>query len=139
MVLAVMKQGGEEHEQRVIDFLRFITTPEAGRVFIERTLDSGQSITGPMLIKGVKLPPELADKYEVFTGHGFEKINFRGLNDEQESVNDWVIIAQELLGGRMTSEEFGQEYNALMQRAAHRIIRQRGWTGTPPPKIPSPT
>jgi len=138
MVLAAMQQGGEEHEKRVIDFLRFITTPEAGRILVERTLESGQSITGPMLIKGVELPPELADKYEVFTGHGFEKLNFRGLNDEQESVNDWVIIAQELLGGRMSPETFGQEYNALMTRAAHRIIRERGHDLDPTTKDPIP-
>jgi len=138
MVLAAMKQGGEEHEKRVIDFMRFITTPEAGRIFIERTLENDQPIIGPMLIKGVELPPELADKYAVFTGHGFEKINFRGLNDEQESVNDWVIIAQELLGGRMSPEAFGQEYNALMTRAAHRIIRERGHDLDPTTKDPIP-
>lgn len=126
MVLAVMKQGGDAHERRVIDFLQYITTPEAGRKLIERTLESGQSIIGPMLIEGVELPPALADKYEVFTGHGFAKINFRGLDDEQESVNDWVVIAQDLLGGRMSKEQFGVEYNALMNRAVNRIVRQRG-------------
>lgn len=138
MVLAVMKQGGDAHERNVIDFLRFITTPEAGSLFVERTLASGQPITGPMLIKGVELPPAVADKFAVFSGHGFEKINFRGLNDEQESVNDWVIIAQELLGGRMTPEAFGLEYNVLMKRAALRMIRQRQLDMNPATKDPIP-
>lgn len=126
MVLAVMKKKDPEHEKNVIDFLQYITTPEAGRILIERTLENDQSIIGPILIKGVKLPEDLADKYDVFTGHGFSKINFRGLDDEQESVNDWVVIAQEFLGGRMNQERFGQEYNALMKRAVHRIVGQRG-------------
>ncbi len=126
MVLAVSKQGDAAHERNVIDFLQFLTTPEAGRTLIERTLEAGQPIIGPMLIKGVELPPDLADKYRVFTGHGFAKINFRGLDDEQESVNDWVVIAQELLGGRMSQEQFGEAYNALMKRAVHRIAKQRG-------------
>lgn len=138
MVLAVSKQGGESHEKNVIDFMRFITTPEAGTIFIERTLASGQPITGPMLIKGVTLPKAVADKYSVFTGHGFEKMNFRGLNDEQESVNDWVIIAQELLGDRMTPEAFGIEYNLLMKRAANRMIRQRQLDMNPATKDPIP-
>ena len=126
MVLAVMKKDDPGHERNVIDFLQYITTPEAGRILIERTLENGQAITGPVLIKGVELPEALADKYKVFVGHGLTKINFRGLDDEQESVNDWVVIAQEFLGGRMNQAQFGQEYNKLMKRAVQRLSRQRG-------------
>ena len=101
MVLAVMQKHDPAHERNVIDFLQFLTTPESGRLLVEKTLADGQPLTGPLLIEGVELPGDLAEKFAVFKGHGYEKVNYRGLSDEQESVQEWVVIAQEYLRGRL--------------------------------------
>ena len=126
MVLAVMQKNDPVHEQNVVDFLQFLTTPESGRLLVERTLADGQPLTGPLLIEGVDLPPELADKFDVFRGHGYEKINYRGVGDEQESVQEWVIIAQEYMGGRLSMDDFLQRYNELMLRGVDRLVRRDG-------------
>ena len=126
MVLAVMQKNDPQHEQNVVDFLQFLTTPESGRLLVERTLADGQPLTGPLLIEGVELPPELADKFDVFRGHGYEKINYRGVGDEQESVQEWVIIAQEYMGGRLSMDDFLQRYNELMLRGVDRLVRRDG-------------
>lgn len=126
MVLAVMQKNDPVHEQNVVDFLQFLTTPESGRLLVERTLADGQPLTGPLLIEGVDLPPELADKFDVFRGHGYEKINYRGVGDEQESVQEWVIIAQEYMGGRLSIDDFLQRYNELMLRGVDRLVRRDG-------------
>lgn|GEM_PF-47485 len=138
MVLAVMQKNDPAHERNVMDFLQFLTTPESGRLLVEKTLADGQSLTGPLLIEGVELPGDLADKFAVFKGHGYEKINYRGLGDEQESVQQWVIIAQEYMGGRLAIDDFLARYEELMREAATRLIKRDGLDMDPTTKDPPP-
>jgi len=138
MTLAVMKKDDPEHEKNVIDFLRFITTPSAAKIIIESTLEDKQPIVGPFLIKGVELPENLSEKFEIFMNRGFEKLNFRGLVDEQESVSEWVVIAQEFMGDRMTMDKFCEEFNEIMVRAANRIVIRDGNDLDPTTKDPIP-
>jgi ABC-type sugar transport system permease subunit/ABC-type glycerol-3-phosphate transport system substrate-binding protein len=126
MVLAVMQKDDPGHERNVIDFLHFLSTPESGRLLVEMTLADGQPLTGPLLIEGVELPEGLAEKFAVFKGHGYEKVNYRGLRDEQESVQEWVVIAQEYMGGRLPLDAFLERYNELMHRAMGRLILRDG-------------
>ena len=55
-----------------------------------------------------------------------KKINYRGVGDEQESVQEWVIIAQEYMGGRLSIDDFLQRYNELMLRGVDRLVRRDG-------------
>ena len=126
MVLAVMQKNDPDHERNVIDFLQFLTTPESGRLLVEMTLADEQPLTGPLLIEGVELPGNLAEKFAVFKGHGYEKVNYRGMRDEQESVQEWVVIAQEFMGNRLSLDEFLERYNELMHRSMKRLILRDG-------------
>jgi len=138
MVLAVMQKNDPAHERNVTDFLQFLTTPESGRLLVELTLADGQPLTGPLLIEGVELPGDLAEKFAVFKGHGFEKVNYRGLRDEQESVQEWVVIAQEYMGGRLSLDGFLERYDQLMHRAVERLIKRDGIDMDPTTRDPLP-
>jgi len=138
MVLAVMQKNDPVHERNVMDFLHFLTTPESGRLLVESTLADGQPLTGPLLIEGVELPGDLAEKFAVFKGHGYEKVNYRGLSDEQESVQEWVIVAQEYMGGRLSLDGFLDRYDQLMHRAAERLIRRDNLDMDPTTRDPPP-
>ena len=138
MTLNIMKKDDPEHEKNVADFLQFITTPYAAKTIIKCTLEDKQPIVGPFLIKGVELPKNLSEKYEVFMNRGFEKFGFRGLLDEQESVNEWVVIAQEFMGDRMSMDKFCDEFNKLIKRAANRIVKRDGLDLDPATKDPIP-
>ena len=127
MVLAVTKKDSPEHERNVIDFLMYLSSPQSGKVLVERTIAEDKDLIGPLLIKGVGLPEHLAKRYEVFMGHGFEKIGFRGLMDEQESVSEWVVIAQEYFAGRLSLDDFTEQYQQIMHRAALRIKARYGY------------
>jgi raffinose/stachyose/melibiose transport system permease protein len=139
-ILAVANKGEPVHEKNVVDFLMYLTTPESGRILIERTLDDEQALVGPLLIKDVKLPKDLHDKFSVFMGHGFEKLNFRGLEDEQESAGEWVVAAQEYFAGRTSLEEFLNRYQEIMLNAIPRLQKRDGLDLDPrtkdiPPKV----
>ncbi len=139
MVLAVMQKNDLEHERNVIDFLQFLTSPEAGKLLVEMTMDNEQALTGPLLIKGVDLPGDLGEKFDVFKGHGYEKINYRGMRDEQESVQEWVVIAQEYMGGGLSLDEFLIRYNEIMHRSMERLIERDGIDMDPATKDTAPS
>lgn len=138
MSLAAMKQGSPEHQKNVIDFLMFLTSPQSGEILIKRTLEDNQPIIGPLAIKGVKLPEEIADKFDVFKGRGYEKLSFRGLEDEQEGVFEWSVLAQEYMAGRLPLDDFAEEYATVLKDSARRLIKQRGLDMDPSTKDPPP-
>ncbi len=115
------------HTANCVDFFMYLTSPEGGKMLIEKTLEADQPLSGPSAIKGVKLPPEIAEKFDVFKGHGYERLNFRGLADEQESVFEWVTIAQEYFARRMPLDEYLAAYHASVLRAIPRLQYKFGY------------
>jgi raffinose/stachyose/melibiose transport system permease protein len=127
VMYSVTQKNDPEHENNVVDFLMYLTTPESGRLLVETTLAEEQPLIGPILIQGVDLPEELASKFEPFTGHGFEKINFRGLADEQQSVAEWVSVAQQYFIGQIGQDEFLARYKQIMKDAVPRLRERFGY------------
>lgn len=115
------------HERNVVDFLMFLTAPENAQLLIDLTLEEEQPIHGPLAIRDARLPAEYAEQLEAFLGHGYEKLNFRGLEDEQESVAEWVVIAQEYFGGRLSLDEFSERYSEVLRAAIPRLQHKRGY------------
>src|SRR5205814_6829647 len=115
----------------VVDFLMYTTTPHAAQVLVEEATRARQPINGPMLIPGAKLPEEMAQKFSAFEGRGFEKLSFRGLADEQESVWKWTVWAQRYLDGRIPLDECLERYQALMEEAVPRYARTMNYDMDP--------
>jgi hypothetical protein len=74
-----------------------------------------------MLIPGAELPPEMAQRFSAFEGRGFEKLSFRGLADEQESVWKWTVWAQRYLDGRVSLDTCLSRYQGVMEEAVPRV------------------
>lgn len=117
--------------RRAVDFLMFTTTPHAAQVLIEEAAKARQPINGPMLIPGAKLPPNMARHFAAFENRGFEKLSFRGLADEQESVWKWTVWAQRYLDGRIGVDDCLQHYEDTMQESVPRVIKQMGYDMNP--------
>lgn len=122
--LTVTHKSDPEHERRVIDFLMFLTKPENVELIYNEAIRVRKPIVGPPAVKGVGLPEKFSERFEVFFGRGYEKLNFRGLDDEQQSVYEWSILLQDYLGDRITLDYMVEEYQALMLRAHERIKRR---------------
>ncbi|HMZ50967.1 MAG TPA: extracellular solute-binding protein [Candidatus Sumerlaeota bacterium] len=116
----VTKKSDREHVDRVIDFLRFLTTPESGTTLFQETLNDDQFIVGPIQIQGVKMAPELAEKYRAFEGRGFEKLDLRGAVVQYE----WTLLAQDLLAGSGDMDRFLAEYDKLLHLRVDREVRR---------------
>ncbi|MBI4028362.1 MAG: extracellular solute-binding protein [Verrucomicrobia bacterium] len=128
-IYSVTRKNNLAHERNVVDFFMYLTSPEAGNILVARTLAEKQPLTGPVAIKGVQLPEPLARRFAPFLNHGFVKIEFggRGLDDEQESVFEWTVIAQDYMAGRLPLEEFLDRYQRITFNAAARLQKKFGY------------
>ncbi len=105
-----------------VDFLQFLTAPDSVRVLVEEALRHHRPLTGPMLVPGAPLPEALSRRYRAFEGRGFEKLTFRGLADEQQSVWEWTVQAQRYMEGQIPLGTFLTRYQRLMTEAVPRAI-----------------
>lgn len=134
MALAMTKTDDPVHERNVVDFLMYLTCPESAQFIIEKTMEEDQPFNGPMAIKGIKLDPELDEAFKAFQGHGFCKLEFRGLRDEQDSVAEWCVITQEYLGDQMELDDYVQAYEDILVDAVPRVAKVNGYDLDPTTK-----
>lgn len=114
-----------EQQDLAADFLMFVMNPKSCQTIIEETIKDEQPLVGPFAIKDVPLPEGMKERYDPFFGLGREKINFRGLMDEQESVWRWCIIAQDYMAGKMEIDDFLKQYQQIMVQAIPRVIKMQ--------------
>lgn len=127
--LGVVKKS-EEQSRRSVDFMMFLTTPHAAQVLVEEAVRARQPINGPMLIPA-QLPPVMERHFAAFRNRGFEKLSFRGLADEQESVWQWTVWAQRYLDGRVSLDTCLSRYQQAMREAAPRVIKTMNYDMDP--------
>lgn len=105
------------------DFLMFLTTPKSARKLLDKVVEAKLSVVGPFAIKDVPLPPGMEEKFLPFLGRGREKMQLRGLYDEQQSTWRWALAAQDHLGGRLTVDEFLAEYQLSVVQTIPRLVK----------------
>lgn len=105
-----------------VDFLMFLTTPESAKTLVDQAVRFRRPLTGPMLIPGAPIPEQMRRHFRAFEGRGFEKLSFRGLADEQQSVWEWTVWAQRYMEGRVDLPGFLARYQRLMTEAVPRVM-----------------
>lgn len=120
-VLAVVKKSPEQ-TARVVDFLMFLTSPESAATLVTEAVQRRKPLIGPMLIPGVRFPEDLQRRFRPFLGRGFERLSWRGLMDDQESVWQWTVWAQRYMEGRLDLPEFLRRYQRSILEAVPRVI-----------------
>lgn len=135
VVLGVVKKN-DAQTRRVADFMMYLTSPHAAQTLIVEATKARQPINGPLLIPGAKLPDAIARRFSAFEHRGFEKLSFRGLSDEQESVWKWTVWAQRYLDGRISVDDCLMHYQQVMDEAAPRVAREMNYDMNPRTKDP---
>lgn len=120
-VYGVLRKSREQNDQAV-DFLMYLTSPDTARLIVEESARAEEAIVGPFAIKDVQLDEELDAKFRPFLGHGREKLEIRGLEDEQESVWRWSTLAQDYMADRLTIDQFLERYQRLMVQAIPSVV-----------------
>jgi len=121
VMLSVVRKS-DAQTKASIDFLQFLTSPESIRVLVENALRFKRPLTGPMLVPGAPLREAMQAYFRAFEGKGFEKLTYRGLGDEQQSVWEWTVQAQRYMEGQIPLGTFLTRYQRLMTEAVPRAI-----------------
>ncbi len=121
LVIGVVKKDPAQIA-RTMDFLMFLTTPESARILVDEAVRNSRPLTGPMLVPGVRFPENIRRLFAPFEGRGFERLSWRGLMDEQQSVWEWTVWAQRFMDGRLTLAEFLKRYQKTITEAIPRVI-----------------
>ncbi len=132
-VYAVVKKDPAQ-TALTLDFLQYLTTPASAKILVDEALSHRKPLTGPLLIPGTALPSNMQAHFKAFEGRGFEKLSFRGLVDEQQSVWEWTVWAQRYMEGRIPLPEFLQRYQQLMLAAVPRVVAMQHLDGNPATK-----
>jgi len=105
-----------------MDFLMYLTSPASARILVDEAIRHRRPLTGPMLIPGARLPDEVQRLFRPFERRGFERLSWRGLMDEQQSVWEWTVWAQRYMDGRLSLREFLQRYQKTITDALPRVV-----------------
>ncbi len=109
-----------------MDFMQFVTSPEGWGIYLQNKLDPNNprgGLTGPSIVKGAEIPPELAAKFENLKPIGnTEKTTAgsafsRGIGDYQPMVREWVSLAQQYFTDQIDLDTYIKQYSEVLRRA----------------------
>lgn len=123
-VYGILRKNKEQNDLAA-DFLMYLTTPKSAATVLQKTLESRQSVAGPFAMKDVPVPASFADKFAPFLGRGREKLQLRGLLDEQQSTWRWGLLTQDYMGSSLDLDTFLEQYQLAMVEAIPRVIRMQ--------------
>lgn len=108
-----------------IDFLQYVTSPAGFGVYVQNKMDVNNpkgGLTGPFIVKGVQMPPEMAAKFadlkpvgnteKTTAGSSFS----RGIGDYQPMVREWVSLAQQYFTGQIDLDTYITKYDEVLRR-----------------------
>lgn len=108
-----------------LDFLMYVTSPEGYGIYVNNKIDPQNlngGLTGPFIVKGVQLPPEVAAMFadlkpvgntEKATAGSFFS---RGIGDYQPMTREWVNLAQQYFTGKIDLDTYITKYDEVLRR-----------------------
>jgi ABC-type glycerol-3-phosphate transport system substrate-binding protein len=126
----ITRPGNNDHLARVVDFYKFVYTPQGAQKMYEATLNAGHFVQGPAAIKGVTLDPQLSVKLEGFVQSGAVKSDFGRLAGQatrlQADVGAYNGNIDNLMTGKWDAAAFVRETRPIWKRAVENGIRMSG-------------
>jgi len=108
-----------------LDFMMFATSPEGYKIYVDNKMDANNAnggLTGPFIVKGVEMPPEMAAKFENLKPIGnTEKTTAgsafsRGVADYQPMVREWVSLAQQYFTSKIDLDTYIAKYDEVLRK-----------------------
>lgn len=101
-----------DHDEMVVDFLKFYTSPEGYSAFIGALIENGGVPDGLPLVKGITLEGELGEMFAniEYIGNiqkGLGQKLARGIDDNQEALRAWYGYTSDFLNGKISIDEWG--------------------------------
>lgn len=120
-------QKDPDHDDMVVDFLKFYTSSQGYSVFMDALIDNGGVPDGLPLVKGIELEGELAEMFAniEYIGNcqkGFCQALARGVGDNQEALRAWYGYSMDLLNGTITIDEWAAKHQENQSKYAPEVM-----------------
>jgi raffinose/stachyose/melibiose transport system substrate-binding protein len=126
------KKNDPDKLERAKDFLKFLYSPKEAQVVFTKTIEAGQFVQGPSLVKGVVLSDEVNSYLSGFLAAGNMNQNFSQIsngNPKSELNLGIELKAMELdyFNDKITLEEFLKKKAAFVTKTNDAYIKENGW------------
>ncbi|TLS52354.1 carbohydrate ABC transporter substrate-binding protein [Paenibacillus antri] len=116
-----------------MDFMMYLTSPEGYKVYLTAIQNSDDAaLSGSPALKDIVLPDEMAAAFANFepigNTEGFPSASnslARGVWDHQPSVQDWVGLVQRYFGGQVTTEQYLNEYQGIVDKYLEPALKEK--------------
>ena len=124
--LSAIKKDAD-HDELVVDFLMYYTSPEGYSIFLGALIDAGGAPDGIPLVNGVELEGELADMFANITyignvQKGWGQALARGIGDNQEALRAWYGYTSDFLNGKITIDEWATLHQESSLKYAEQVM-----------------
>ena len=117
-----------DHDEMVVDFLKFYTSPEGYSTFLSALIEAGGVPDGLPLVKGIELEGELGEMFSniEYIGNcqkGLCQALARGVGDNQEALRAWYGYSSDLLTGKITVDEWAEKHQENQTKYAPEVMK----------------
>lgn len=128
--MSIVGTEDADHLARIKDFYKFWYSKDGAKMCFEETLNNGNFVQGPCIIKGVTLDPELEQLlagFETVSCAGFE--GFLGIGETYRSADKplYYDYMNKFCKGEITSAEYLQGVDPLCKNYVQDMIETGGF------------
>jgi ABC-type glycerol-3-phosphate transport system substrate-binding protein len=105
------------HNDLVVDFLMYHSSKDGQSLFLSTAVDAGYGVSGPSLVYGVALPPDIQAMFDnlSFIGNvqkAYGQMLARGIGEIQEAYRAFYDYSYNYLSGRTTIDQWLTSHKA---------------------------
>ncbi len=120
-------QKNPEHDDMVVDFLKFYTSSEGYSVFMNALIENKGVPDGLPLVNGIELDGQLAEMFANITyigncQKGKCQALARGIGDNQEALRAWYTYSMDLLNGKIDVDTWAEMHQANQSKYAPDVM-----------------
>ncbi|NLN03273.1 MAG: hypothetical protein GX166_00375 [Clostridiaceae bacterium] len=133
--MSIVYTDDEDHLERIKDFYKFWYSKDGAIMCYEETLNNGNFVQGPCVIKGVELSPELEmllAGFETAPAKDFSKLLVAGITSADTPLD--IDIMTRFTSGKIDAETFLKERTAVSEASLADQIARSGYDLDPTTK-----
>ena len=129
-IMSIIQKDSDDHMARVKDFYKYWYSADGAKACYEETLNNGNFVQGPCIIKGVTLDKELSDILDGFESYPSKEFAFTiGVGNWNTTADAPVLkdLIDRFSTGQLDTEEFLAQLSAIYDNYTNEVIKKNGY------------
>lgn len=129
-IMSIIQKDSDDHMARVKDFYKYWYSADGAKACYEETLNNGNFVQGPCIIKGVTLDKELSDILDGFESYPSKEFAFTiGVGNWNTTADAPVLkdLIDRFSTGQLDTEEFLAQLSTIYDNYTNEVIKKNGY------------